>query len=225
MPLLKILVVTMSEQPTEQANEQYTEQVAERFHTPFEDFLALLTGSLCIGFGVFLFKESGLLTGGTAGLALILTNLIDFSFGQIFFVINLPFYLLAFMQMGWRFTVNTFISVLAVSASADMMHIFIEVRSVNIWFATVFGALLLGLGMLVLFRHKSSLGGVGILALFLQSKYNIRAGKFQMGVDMTIVTIGYFLVPLSLLLFSIFGAIVLNMVIAINHKPGRYQIS
>jgi len=201
-----------------------TEQNTEQFHTPFEDVLALLTGALCIGFGVFLFKESGLLTGGTAGLALILTNVIDFSFGQIFFVINLPFYILAYKQMGLRFTLNTFISVFAVSVSADMIHLVIDMPSVNIWFATVFGGLLLGVGMLVMFRHKSSLGGVGILALFLQEKYNIRAGKFQMGVDMFIVAIGYFLVPLPLLLFSIFGAMVLNIVIAINHKPGRYQI-
>lgn len=200
-------------------------QMSQEFHSPLEDFLALLTGALCVGFGIFLFKESGLLTGGTAGLALILSNVTEFTFGQMFFVLNLPFYLLAYKQMGWRFTLNTFISVFAVSLTTDMMHLMIEIPSVNIYFAIVFGGLLLGLGMLVLFRHKSSLGGVGILALYLQNKYNIRAGKFQMGVDFVIVAIGFFLVTFPILIYSILGALVLNIVIAVNHKPGRYQIS
>lgn len=196
-----------------------------KYHTKREDVFALFTGALCVGFGVFLIKEVGLLTGGTAGLALILSQMISASFGQIFFLLNLPFYILAYKRMGWRFTLNTFIAVISVSLTADYMHLVISVDHINSLFAAIFGGLLLGLGMLILFRHRASLGGVGILALYLQEHYNIRAGKFQLAVDLSILAIGFFIVNLPILALSIVGAVTMNIVIAINHKPGRYFIS
>jgi uncharacterized membrane-anchored protein YitT (DUF2179 family) len=101
----------------------------------------------------------------------------------------------------------------------------ISIDQINGLFAAVFGGLLVGLGMLILFRHRASLGGVGILALYLQEHYNIRAGKFQLGVDLSILAIGFFIVTLPILALSVAGAVALNIVIAINHKPGRYFIS
>ena len=197
----------------------------KKHHTKREDVIALISGALCVGFGVFLFKEIGLLTGGTAGLALILSQVISFSFGQIFFVLNLPFYILAYKRMGLRFTVNTFIAVFAVSMTADYMHLLVTVSDINPYFGAIFGGLLLGLGMLILFRHRASLGGVGILALYLQEQHNIRAGKFQLAVDLSILAIGFFIVSLPILLLSVAGAVTMNVVIAINHKPGRYFVS
>lgn len=197
----------------------------KKHHSIREDIFALITGALCVGFGVFLFKEMGLLTGGTAGLALIMSKLIPFSFGQIFFVVNLPFYILSYKRMGMRFTVNTFIAVFAVSMTADYMHLLVRIADINVYFGALFGGLLLGLGMLILFRHRASLGGVGILALYLQEKHNIRAGKFQLAVDLSILAIGFFIVSLPILLLSILGAVTMNIVIAVNHKPGRYFVS
>ncbi|MFT6915489.1 MAG: uncharacterized membrane-anchored protein YitT (DUF2179 family) [Motiliproteus sp.] len=194
-------------------------------HSYLEDLFALLTGTTFVALGVFLFAQQGLLTGGTAGLALLLTHTTGLSFGQIFFAINLPFYWLAWKQMGWRFCLNTFISVLTVSFFVDYADRVIEVSRINTLFAALLGGFLMGMGMLVLFRHRSSLGGVGILALFLQARYGIRAGKFQMAIDCLILMCSFFVVSWELLLFSVLGAGALNLVITMNHKPGRYHIT
>ncbi len=194
-------------------------------HSIPEDLFALLTAALFVAFGLLLFKQQGFLTGGTAGLALVITEVSDFSFGQVFFVINLPFYWLAVRRMGWRFSVNTFISVASVSVLADNLHRVITLGEVHPLFAAVMGGFLIGTGMLIMFRHVSSLGGVGILALYLQDRFKLSAGRIQMGVDVAIVCIGFFLVPITVLALSIFGALALNLVIALNHKPGRYQIT
>jgi len=77
--------------------------------------------------------------------------------------------------------------------------------------------------MLLLFRHRASLGGINILALYLQDRFNIRAGKFQMGVDLVIVMLAIMVLPLDKVLLSITGAAVLNMILTLNHKQGRYQ--
>jgi len=190
-----------------------------------EDLLALLTASGLVSLGVYFFTQTGLLTGGTAGLTLLLTQLTDFSFGQLFFLINLPFYVLAWKQLGRRFTLNTLVAVTVVSACVDNLHRFIHIEQLDPVYAAIMGGTLVGVGMLVLFRHKASLGGFGILALFLQKRFGLRAGKVQMALDCAIVISAFFTVDFWMLTLSVGAAVVCNLVLTLNHKPGRYSQS
>ncbi|CPR17163.1 YitT family protein [Brenneria goodwinii] len=193
-------------------------------HTLLEDVLAILIGTLMVSFGVVLLRQSGALTGGTAGMAFLLHYLTHISFGTAFFLLNLPFYYLAIRRMGWRFTIKTFCAVALVSLFSDLHPLFIHMDKLNPFYATLFGSIIMGLGFIVLFRHKASLGGVNILALYLQDKYGIRAGKFQMAVDIVIVLASLFVVSIPMLIASILGATILNLIIAMNHRPGRYAV-
>ena len=195
----------------------------DKEHSFRENMLALLLGSALVSLGVIFFNKVGLLTGGTAGLAIFLTKISDFSFGQVFFLLNLPFYILSVTRMGWRFTVNTFIAVTIVSLAVDHLHHVIEIARIDSFYAALLGGGLIGIGMLVIFRHKMSLGGFNILALFLQERFGIRAGKVQMALDCTIVVMSLFIVDIQLILLSVLGAIATNLILAMNHKPGRYQ--
>ncbi|MBB86351.1 YitT family protein [Abyssibacter sp.] len=193
-------------------------------HSLFEDLFALVCAAVLVGMGIYMMKLAGLLTGGTAGLALSLSTIAPVSFGQVFFVMNLPFYLLAIKSLGWRFATNTLVAVTSVSIFADQLDHLIRFEHLNPVFAAIGGGVLVGIGMLITFRHNASLGGVGILAIHLQKRYGVRAGNVQMGVDCAIVLIGFFLVSIPMLLLSIAGAVAMNTIIAVNHKPGRYQI-
>jgi uncharacterized membrane-anchored protein YitT (DUF2179 family) len=73
-----------------------------------------------------------------------------------------------------------------------------------------------------MFRHSSSLGGVGIMAFYLQQRFNIRAGTFQLTVDSCILLSALFFIEWPLVLISILAAFCLNMVISLNHRPERY---
>ena len=194
-------------------------------HSFHEDLFALVCAGLLVGLGVSLLKFQGLLAGGTAGLALVIGNLVPIPFGVTFFLLNLPFFVLAVVAVGKRFALNTLIAVSGVSLFADHLDKLIDVQSVNTAFAAVAGGIMLGVGVLITFRHNASLGGVGILAFWLQDRHNIRAGHVQMGLDCAIVLVGFFLVPLPVLGASIVGAVVMNSVIALNHRAGRYQIT
>jgi len=190
-----------------------------------EDLLALLTASGLVSLGVYFFTQTGLLTGGTAGLTLLITQMTDFSFGQLYFLINIPFYLLAWMQLGRRFTLNTLVSVTVVSACVDNLHRVISIDHLEPIYAAIMGGALIGVGLLIMFRHKSSLGGFGILALFLQQRFGLRAGKVQMALDCAIVTSAFFTIDFWLLTLSVAAAVVCNLVLTLNHKPGRYSQS
>ena len=191
-------------------------------HTPFEDLQALLTGTLFIALGVAMFKHAGLLTGGTAGVAFLLHYATGISFGKLFFVINLPFYWIAWRRMGRAFTYKTFAAVALLSALTEFQPLVMRFESLQPLYAAVMGGLSMGSGFLMLFRHKASLGGVGIIALMLQQERGWRAGKVQMVVDCAIVLAALYVVDTQRIANSLVGALALNLTLAINHKPGRY---
>lgn len=191
-------------------------------HTPIEDILALLLGTLVVSFGAALLKQAGALTGGMAGLAFLIHYATGIRFGVAFFVVNLPFYYLAFRRMGKGFVIKTFCAVVLVSVFTELHSRFIDISHLNPLYAAVFANCVMGIGFIVLFRHKSSLGGSNILALYLQDRYKLSAGKFMMGVDVCIVVASLFVVSLQMLLVSVLGAIILNLIIAMNHRPNRY---
>lgn len=191
-------------------------------HSLVEDILAIFIGTLFVSFGIVMFKQAGVLTGSTAGVAFLIYYVTAIPFGVVFFVINLPFYYLAFRRMGWRFTLKTFVAVALVSLLSEAHPRFIHFSMLDPFYAAVFGGFLMGVGFIVLFRHQASLGGVNILALYLQDKYEFRAGKLQMAVDLTILLVSFFVVDVRALAASVIGAIAMNLVIWMNHRRDRY---
>ena len=192
-------------------------------HKLHEDAQALLTGTLFVAFGVVLFGHVGLLTGGTAGLAFLVHYATGWSFSVVFFLINLPFYALAWQRMGARFTVKTFAAVALLSLMAYLVPGWIQIGALAPGFAAVAGGLLMGAGMLMLFRHRASLGGFNVLVLYLQERFGWRAGHLQMGLDCAIVLAAFAVRAPQQIAWSVLGAVVLNMTLAINHRPGRYM--
>lgn len=192
-------------------------------HTRLEDIQAMVIGTMIIALAISLFSQVGLLTGGTAGLAFIIQYSTPFTFGQAFFLINLPFYILAIVHFGWGFTLKTFCAVFCLSLFSDLTPMLLSFDSVDPFYASIVGGFLMGVGFLMLFRHNASLGGTNILARYVSEKYGISMGKFQMLIDCSIVLLSVFLVDYWLILISFIGAFALNLIITVNHKPGRYM--
>lgn len=199
-----------------------TDQAIAAMHRPYEDVAAILTGTLMVALGVTFFGSAGLLTGGTAGLALLLGQTTGFGFGAAFFTINLPFYYLAIKRMGWKLAVRTFVAVLLVSLLSKLTASSVSMGHLDPIFAAVTGGALTGIGLLILFRHQASLGGINILALYLQERHKLRAGYVQLALDALILLASLFVLAPDRLALSLLGTAVVNLVLATNHRPGRY---
>ncbi|MBL1270514.1 YitT family protein [Vreelandella neptunia] len=195
-------------------------------HRPYEDMMAMLLGTFFVALGVTFYTHAVLLTGSTAGLALLLSymtsSVTGWGFGVYFFAINLPFYYLAVKRMGWSFTLRTFAAIGLVSLFSELTQGWVQFASVPSIYAALMGGALMGIGMLMLFRHRTSLGGINILALYLQDKHGLRAGYVQLAIDGVILLIALTQLPLDRVGYSVLGALTLNLIIALNHKPGRY---
>lgn len=195
---------------------------AER-HRLYEDALAILLGTLMVSIGVALFSKAMIMTGGAAGLALLLQYATGLEFGLLFSLINLPFYWLAFNRMGFRFTLRTFVAVGIVSLLVQATPLWLDIASVQPVYAALAGGSIMGLGLLALARHRTAIGGVNILALYLQEKRGWRAGWVQLSIDAGIFLAAAFVLPPDRLAISLIGTLVLNAVLGMNHKPGRYM--
>ncbi len=192
-------------------------------HAAFEDLLALLTGTLLAALGLVLFQQAGLVTGGTVGLSLLLHYTAHVPLPIALLLVNAPFYGLACLRMGREFTLKTLLAVSLMSLFAWLLPQGLAVARIDPVVAAVLGGLLCGVAILVLFRHRASLGGLNVLALYLQERLGWSAGKVQMGLDALIVLGGGLLVAdLPRVLASVLAVVVLNLVLAVNHRPGRY---
>ena len=194
----------------------------EARHSLLEDLLALLTGTLLVAFAVNLFRHSGLLTGGTPGLTFLAHYASGVSFGVLYFLLNIPFYFLGLLALGKVFTLKTFGAVLLLSLFSELLPAWVRLAYIDPVFSAVLAGLLAGAGMLILMRHQASLGGVGILAVFMQKRHGWSAGKVLMATDVAIVCAAFLITDPTRTALSILGALVMNLVLVINHRPGRY---
>ncbi|MHB0952569.1 MAG: YitT family protein [Allorhizobium sp.] len=191
-------------------------------HSAAEDIQGILSGSMVSALGLYLLAKVGLLTGGMAGVAFLLHYASDVSFGLIFFLLNLPFYILSLRRVGLDFTLKTFAAIGLTSLVVELEDRFIRIDAINPAWGAILGGLLLGYGILALFRHRASLGGIGILSVYLQDRFGWRAGLVQLAFDLTVMLFAFAVVSPTIVVYSVLGAVVLNLFVAINHRSDRY---
>lgn len=192
-------------------------------HSLADDALGLSTGVVLAGVGTYWLAALGLVTGQTAGMAFLIAYATGWPFGAVFFAINLPFYGLAVSRLGWVFTLRTLLAVAGLSAFVTFAPDILPLapRADPLAVALV-ASTLIGVGLLVLFRHSASLGGVGILALWIQDKTGFRAGWLQLIIDAGVFATALLVIAPLNVAISLAGALVLNVILALNHRRDRY---
>ncbi|MDU8912072.1 YitT family protein [Aestuariicoccus sp. MJ-SS9] len=191
-------------------------------HTLAEDVHGILIGAILVALSIQFLRAADLFTGQIAGTALVISYPTGWSFGLTFFLLNLPFYVLAVRQMGWRFTIKSFATVALMSGLADAFPLVLDLGPVPPALgATLFGVLA-GVGLLSLFRHGATLGGIGIVALWLQDRRGILAGNTQLCFDLCVFAVALTLFDWQTVAWSLLGAAILNGIITVNHRRDRY---
>ncbi|GAA1617549.1 YitT family protein [Actinoplanes couchii] len=191
-------------------------------HTRAEDAVSIVTGAFVASLGLFLLKSGGIATGGTAGLGLLIERAAGWPLAVVFVLVNVPFVLLAITRRGWSFTLRSAIGVGLVSAFSLLHPAMMPLVQMAPLYATITGNLATAIGILIIFRHGGSLGGFGVVALIAQDRFGWRAGWVQLGLDAVVVLLSLLVLPVGAALLSAAGAVVLNLVLAMNHRPGRY---
>jgi len=191
-------------------------------HSPWEDAQGILASVLLISLGISLFQHLGLITSGIAGWSLVLHYGTGGSVGLYFFILNAPFYLLAVTRLGWPFTLKTVAAVTLLSVLVELETRWISLGDIDPAFGAVAGGVLMGFGLLGVFRHRASVGGITILAVWLQDRTGLRAGITLIAFDLAAFATALLVAQWEQVAYSLVGALVLNAFLAVNHRADRY---
>lgn len=195
---------------------------APRPHSLAEDGYAIILGCAFIAMGLLLLKQANLVTGGMAGIALLLSYLIPYQPATLFILINIPFFLFAGRAMGVSFGLKTLFTNVAIMAMGLMMPSAMTLAKISPLFAALFGGSIIGFGILAIARHGAGVGGVGVVALTLQKSRGWNAGRTQMASDVLILLASLPVLSADRFGLSIVSAAAINAVLIVNHRPGRY---
>lgn len=195
---------------------------APRPHNLAEDGYAIAIGCAFIAMGLMLLKQANLVTGGMAGIALLLSYVVHYPPATLFLLINIPFFLFAGKAMGLAFGIKTLFANLAIMAMGLMMPSALELARVSPLFAALFGGSIIGFGILAIARHGAGVGGLGVVALILQKRRGWNAGRTQTVGDVVILLASLPLLSAERFGLSILSAAAINAVLIVNHRPGRY---
>lgn len=163
-----------------------------------------LANVLCVtAFNGFLVPAK-LLSGGVGGIAIMVQYLINVPSGVVVFLINIPIFLIGAKKVDKDFAVYGFISMLMFSALLTLTkglskYILVE----DIVLSAVFGGVINGAGMGLLFRNRSSQGGLDIVAAVLKKKLNIQVGSALMGLNSVIIVLASILFGLDKGLYTL----------------------
>jgi len=152
---------------------------------------ATVGGSLvfAVGFAFFL-QPNDMSPGGISGLALVITELLGFgSVGSLSILINLPLFILGGLKIGKRFFAGSLLGMLLSSVLIDVFSM-LGMPPVEPLLGVLYGGVLCGLGLGIVFVSGTSTGGSDILVRLLKLRYrNVPIGQISMGFDIIVVVL------------------------------------
>lgn len=187
--------------------------------------LSRVEGCLLVALGICFLNVNTLLVGGTAGLAALLSYQFTLSFGLLFTLINLPFFVLAYFQIGKRLALNSLICILMVSGLTDLFHHTIHISDLEPLLASILAGLLIGLGLAILFKANASLGGINILAIFLERRKGVHSAMTMVVNDIALAVLASLIMPLESIVYSAISFGIMAFILKRYHmKPKQPDV-
>lgn len=191
-------------------------------HSALDDAQGVAFSVMMAGLGIHILTQAGLVAGQTTGLAVIVAHLTGLPFPAVYFVVTLPFLALAWHRMGARFALKTLAITASLSLLVALLPRWIDIARIEPALAALLIGLLFGIAALAAIRHGGSFGGLSVLWIELQDRTGFRAGHAQLISDALIFAAAALILPWEKLAYSMLGAAVFALFLAVNHRRDRY---
>lgn len=184
----------------------------------FKRFLLINIGLIILSCGLYYFLlPSNLAVGGATGLAMVISSLIPtISYSLVLIILNIILFIAAFIFLGKEFGGNTIYCSFALSGMLAILEILTpmtEPFTDDLFINLIFGILISGVGVSIVFNQDASTGGTDIIAHIINKYFHIDMGKSLMIPDFLITLFAGFVFGPRLGMYSLLGVIINSMVI------------
>jgi uncharacterized membrane-anchored protein YitT (DUF2179 family) len=163
----------------------------------------IIIGAVFMAMGIELFLvPNQLLDGGIVGISIILSHLTGLQIGLFIFLLNIPFFFVGYKQIGKTFALSTVLGITVLSICTYFLHPVARFTD-DLLLATVFGGIVLGIGVGLVIRYGGSLDGTEILAILFSSKTAFSVGEIIMFFNLMIFTIAGFVFTWEQAMYSV----------------------
>ncbi|WP_075981727.1 YitT family protein [Bacillus massilinigeriensis] len=149
--------------------------------------LLITLGAIIMGIGLEIFLvPNNVIDGGITGISIMASFLSGLPLGLFIFILNIPFFFLGYKQIGKTFALSTLYGIIILSITTALLHP-VPAFTQDILLATVFGGILLGVGVGLVIRYGGCLDGTEVLAILANKKLPFSVGEIIMFINLFIL--------------------------------------
>lgn len=142
--------------------------------------LFMTVGALLYSIGLEIFLiPNHLIDGGLVGISIMANQFINVPLGLLIFILNIPFFIIGYKQIGKTFAFSTVFSVICYSIGVSILKPIPGITQ-DILLASVFGGIIVGLGIGIIIRSGGSTDGTEVVAIILDKRINFSVGEIIM---------------------------------------------
>ncbi len=163
----------------------------EKVKKTLVDLLFYVVGCLIYSTAVTMFTDPNKLSpGGVTGIALILNELFSLPTGLMVLIINIPLIIAGFLVLGKKFVLNTAVATFIMSLSLDAVKTFVKPYYTDGILASLFGGIMMGAGLALVFLRGATTGGTDIAAKLINHKFRfVSIGRIILFMDLAVVAV------------------------------------
>ena len=163
------------------------------FKTALIDFIGILLGSVILAVGMNMFMIPNMLApGGVSGLAVVLYHLFRLPVGATIILLNIPLFITGYLVLGRRVVIQSLLGTFLFSIAIETTAPYLPVATDDLLLASVYGGVVMGVGVGLVFRYRGSTGGTGLLSLILAKTRGISPGQAMLWGDLVVLAAAVF---------------------------------
>ncbi|MBV7504748.1 YitT family protein [Bacillus sp. sid0103] len=175
--------------------------------------IAITIGAILMATGLEIFLvPNHVIDGGITGISIMLAHITGWKLGIFILILNLPFVYMGYKQMGKTFAISTVYGIIVLSIFTSFFHP-IPAFTDDILLATVFGGMILGIGVGVVIRNGGALDGTEILALLITKKVPFSVGQIIMFINIFILGAAGFVFSWDRAMYSLLAYVIASKAI------------
>ena len=179
----------------------------------FKNLVGIIVGCFVTALALnLLLVPNRIAPGGVSGLAIVVYHLLNLPVSLVLLVVNIPLFLLGWYLLGPRFGINTLVGTVLVPVFVALTANVTPVTE-DLLLAAIYGGILMGIGVGIVFRSQGTTGGTALAAQLLHRYTGFTVGQGLLGIDFVVVALAGIVFDAELAMYSLIALMVCIRVI------------